>query len=88
MCRNIRTLYNYAPPATRAEVRDAALQYVRKVSGTNKPSAANSRVFEQAVAAVAGATQDLLDSMVTAAAPKDRGVQAAKAQKRSAARFG
>jgi hypothetical protein len=88
MCRNIRTLYNYAPPATRQEVRDAALQYVRKVSGTAKPSAANTMVFEQAVAAVAAATQQLLDAMVTSAAPKDRDLEAAKAQKRNAVRFG
>lgn len=88
MCRNIRALYNYAPPATREEVRDAAMQYVRKVSGTSKPSAANSLVFEQAVDAVATATQDLLDAMVTSAAPKDRDVEAAKAKERNALRFG
>jgi hypothetical protein len=88
MCRNIRTLYNYAPPATCQEVHDAALQYVRKVSGITKPSSANTAVFEQAVAAVAAATQDLLDAMVTSAPPKHRGLEAAKAQKRNAARFG
>jgi hypothetical protein len=88
MCRNIRTLYNYAPAATRQEVHDAALQYVRKVSGTTRPSAANTEVFEQAVAAVSAATQDLLDAMVTSAPPKDRAVEAAKAQERNAVRFG
>ncbi|HEY5247670.1 MAG TPA: DUF2277 domain-containing protein [Dermatophilaceae bacterium] len=88
MCRNIRTLYNFAPPATPQEVHDAALQYVRKVGGTSKPSEANSAVFEQAVAAVASATQDLLDAMVTSAAPRDRAVEAAKARERSAVRFG
>jgi Uncharacterized conserved protein len=88
MCRNIRTLYNYAPPATATEVREAALQYVRKVGGTSKPSAANSAVFEQAVVAVAAATQSLLDAMVTSAPPKDRAVEAAKARERSGVRFG
>ena len=88
MCRNIRTLYNYAPPATPEEVRDAALQYVRKVSGVAKPSAANAAAVEQAVAAVAAATQRLLDTMVTSAPPKDRAVEAAKARERSAVRFG
>jgi hypothetical protein len=88
MCRNIRTLYNYAPPATAEEVRDAALQYVRKVSGASRPSAANAAAFEQAVAAVAADTQRLLDAMVTSAPPKDRAVEAAKAQERSAVRFG
>ena len=88
MCRNIRTLSNYAPSATAQEVHGAALQYVRKVSGTSKPSAANSAVFEQAVAAVAAATQSLLDAMVTSAPPKDRGVEAAKARERNAVRFG
>jgi len=87
MCRNIRTLYNYAPPATPEEVRDAALQYVRKVSGATKPSAANAAAVEQAVAAVAVATQQLLDEMVTSAPPKDRAVEAAKARERSAVRF-
>jgi len=88
MCRNIRTLYNYAPPATTQEVHAGALQYVRKVSGTSKPSAANGAAFAQAVAAVAAATQGLLDAMVTSAPPKDRGVEAAKARERNAARFG
>jgi len=88
MCRNIRTLYNYVPPATPDEVHAAALQYVRKVSGTSKPSALNTAVFEQAVASVAAATQGLLDAMVTSAPPRDRDVEAAKARERSAVRFG
>jgi hypothetical protein len=88
MCRNIRTLYNYAPPATAEEVRAAALQYIRKVSGVTRPSAANAAAVEQAVSAVAAATQQLLDAMVTSAPPKDRAVEAAKARERSAVRFG
>ena len=88
MCRNIRTLYNYQPPATPDEVQAAALQYVRKVSGSSKPSTANSLAFDQAVSAVAAATQGLLDSLVTSAPPKDRAVEAAKARERSAVRFG
>jgi hypothetical protein len=88
MCRNIRTLYNYAPPATAQEVQAAALQYVRKVSGTGKPSAVNRAAFEQAVDAVVAATQNLLDAMVTSAPPRDRAVEAAKARDRSALRFG
>ena len=88
MCRNIRTLNNYAPPATPDEVCAAALQYVRKVSGAGKPSAANTAAFERAVNAVAGATQELLNAMVTSAPPKDRGVEAAKALQRNTIRFG
>jgi hypothetical protein len=88
MCRNIRTLANYAPQATPDEVRAAALQYVRKVSGTTRPSAANQAAFDQAVAAIAHTTQDLLDVLVTTAPPKDREVEAAKARARSAVRFG
>jgi len=88
MCRNIRTLANYAPQATPDEVRAAALQYVRKVSGATKPSAANQAAFDQAVAAIAHTTQDLLDVLVTTAPPKDREVEAAKARARSAVRFG
>ena len=88
MCRNIRTLYNYAPPATPDEVHGAALQYVRKVSGTSKPSAANAAAFEHAVAAVAAATQELLDALVTSAPPRDREVEAARARERNAVRFG
>ena len=88
MCRNIRTLYNYAPPATPEEVRAAARQYIRKVSGVTRPSTANAAAVEQGVDAVAAATQQLLDAMVTSAAPKDRAVEAAKARERSAVRFG
>jgi len=88
MCRNIKTLYNYAPQATPEEVRSAALQYVRKVSGVTRPSAANAAAVDEAVAAVAEATQQLLDAMVTSAPPKDRAVEAAKARERSAVRFG
>jgi len=87
MCRNIRALYNFAPPATPQEVHDAALQYVRKVSGTSKPSAANTPAFEQAVSSVAALTQALLDSMVTSAPPRDRDVESAKARERSSAGF-
>ena len=88
MCRNIRPLYNYAPPATPDEVHDAALQYVRKVSGYGKPSAANVAAFEQAVVEVAAATQRLLGTMVTSAPPRDRDVEADKARQRAAVRFG
>ena len=88
MCRNIRTLFNFEPPATDDEVRAAALQYVRKVSGAPRPSAANAAAFEQAVDEVAAATRALLDALVTSAAPRDRAVEAAKARARSAARFG
>jgi hypothetical protein len=87
MCRNIRTLANYAPPATPDEVRAAALQYVRKVSGAGTPSVANAAAVERAVAAVAEVTQQLLDAMVTAAPPKDRAVEAASARARNAIRF-
>jgi hypothetical protein len=88
MCRNIRTLANYAPQATPDEVHAAALQFVRKVSGATKPSAANQAAFDQAVAAIAHTTQHLLDVLVTTAPPKDREVEAAKARARSAVRFG
>ena len=87
MCRNIRTLYNFEPPATDDEVRDAALQYVRKVSGFTKPSQANAEAFERAVDAVAAASSQLLGELVTAAQPKDREVEAAKARARSAQRY-
>jgi hypothetical protein len=87
MCRNIRTLSNYAPSATAEEVYAAARQYVRKVSGTGKPSAANVAALEEAVGAVAAATQRLLDAIVTSAPPKDREVEAAKARERNAVRF-
>jgi hypothetical protein len=87
MCRNIRPLHNYEPPATSDEVHAAALQYVRKVSGSPRPSKANEEAFETAVREVAEATARLLDTMVTNAPPKDREVEAAKARARSAARF-
>jgi hypothetical protein len=87
MCRNIRPLYNFAPPANEDEVRAAALQYVRKVSGFTKPSQANAEAFERAVDAVAETTRQLLDELVTTAPPKDREVEAAKARKRAQARY-
>jgi hypothetical protein len=87
MCRNIHTLFNFDPPATEEEVRGAALQYVRKVSGFNKPSKANTAAFERAVDAVAQATGTLLDDLVTSAAPKDREREAAKRRARAAERF-
>jgi hypothetical protein len=87
MCRNIRPLNNFAPPATRDEVTAAALQYVRKVSGTTKPSQANQAAFDQAVHEIAHLTQRLLDDLVTTAPPKDRQVEADKARARSALRF-
>jgi hypothetical protein len=88
MCRNIRVLHNFEPSATDEEVQAAALQYVRKVSGSTRPSAANAAAFDAAVAAVAAATSTLLDSMVTTAQPRDREVEAAKARARSAERYG
>ena len=87
MCRNIRTLYNFEPEATSDEVREAALQYVRKISGFNKPSQANADAFDRAVDAVASISQELLDSLVTTAPPKDREVEAAKRKARAAERF-
>lgn len=87
MCRNIRELHNFEPSATYDEVHDAALQYVRKISGTRKPSQANTDAFDRAVAAVTEASRHLLDELVTAAPPKDREIEAAKARERSAARF-
>jgi hypothetical protein len=86
MCRNIRTLYNFEPPATDEEVHGAALQYVRKVSGFAKPSEANAEAFERAVDAVAEATRELLAELVTTAPQKDREIEAAKARARRAAR--
>ena len=88
MCRNIRTLHNFEPPATEEEVRAAALQYVRKVSGSAKPSKANEHAFAHAVDEVAAATKRLLDSLVTAAPPRDREREAARARARAEARFG
>ena len=82
MCRNIRPLHNFSPPASRDEVHDAALQYVRKISGATKPSRANQDAFDRAVEAVATATSQLLDELVTTAPPKDREVEAAKKRNR------
>jgi hypothetical protein len=87
MCRNIRTLHNFEPPATHEEVDSAALQYVRKISGSSKPSQANEEAFDRAVEEIAAVTRRLLDSLVTSAPPKDREVEAAKRRARSAARF-
>ena len=87
MCRNIRTLHNFDPPATGDEVHASALQYVRKVSGSTKPSQANAEAFEQAVEEIADVTERLLDRLVTTAPPKDREVEAAKAKARSEKRF-
>ncbi|MFN2616859.1 MAG: DUF2277 domain-containing protein [Thermoleophilaceae bacterium] len=87
MCKNIRTLHNFEPPATDEEIRASALQYVRKVSGYNKPSQANAEAFERAVEDVAQVSTRLLSELVTSAPPKDREVEAAKAKARSAERF-
>jgi hypothetical protein len=87
MCRNIRTLHNFEPPATTDEVHAAALQFVRKVSGSTRPSQANQAAFDRAVAEVAETTRRLLDELVTNAPPRDREVEAAKARARAAARY-
>jgi hypothetical protein len=87
MCRNIHTLFNYEPAATDEEIRDAALQYVRKISGFTKPSRANEEAFLRGVDEVAAASRRLLDSLVTSAPPKDRDVEAARARARAAKRF-
>jgi hypothetical protein len=87
MCRNIRTLYNFDPPATDEEIRASALQYVRKVSGFNRPSAANAEAFERALDAVAAVTHELLGELITKAPPKDREAEAAKARARAAQRY-
>ena len=87
MCRNIRTLYNFEPPATEDEVHGAALQYVRKISGFTKPSQANAAAFERAVEAVAAVSRELLDELTTNAPPKDRDVEAAKARERARQRY-
>ena len=87
MCRNIHTLHNFEPAATNDEVHAAALQYVRKVSGSTKPSKANAEAFDRAVAEIAHITRHLLDDLVTAAPPKNREVEAAKARERSAGRY-
>ena len=87
MCRNIRPLNNFEPPATDDEVRSAALQFVRKIAGGSKPSKANEAAYEKAVETIARASRELIDSLVTTAPPKDRGEEAAKARARSAARY-
>ena len=87
MCKNIRTLHNFDPPATDEEVRASALQYVRKISGSSKPSQANAETFDRAVEEVAAATKRLLEGLTTSAPPRDREVEAAKRRARAAARF-
>ena len=87
MCRNIRTLHNFEPPATEDEVRAAALQYVRKISGATKPSQANAEAFETAVDAITAASRELLDGLTSAAPPKDREVEAEKARARARQRY-
>lgn len=87
MCRNIRPLNNFEPPATTDEVRAAALQYVRKIGGATKPSAANQHAYDHAIEKIATASQELLDALVTTAPPKNREEEAVKAKARSAARF-
>jgi hypothetical protein len=88
MCRNIRPLANFEPPVTTDEIQAAALQYVRKISGTTRPSRVNTEAFERAVAEVAAASARLLDELVTTAPPKDREIEAAKARQRAAVRYG
>ena len=88
MCRNIKTLHNFKPPATEEEIRASSIQFVRKLSGFSKPSKANEEAFNRAVERVAQAATDLLDSLVTTAPPRDREVEAAKARARSAERYG
>lgn len=87
MCRNIKTLFNFEPPATSDEVRASAMQYVRKLSGMNKPSRANEEAFSLAVERVAAATQEMINSLVTTSQPRDREVEAKRAKERSATRF-
>ena len=87
MCRNIRTLHNFDPPATEEEIRASALQYVRKLSGSTKPSQANEAAFERAVDAIAKTTTELLDALVTSAPPKNREVEAEKRRARAAERY-
>ena len=88
MCRNIKTLFNFEPPATELEIRDASLQFVRKLSGFNLPSKANEAAFDQAVEDVAAAARKLIGTLVTQAPPRNREVEAQRARERSAARFG
>jgi hypothetical protein len=88
MCRNIRRLHNFDPPTTEAEIRDAALQFVRKISGSSRPSQANQEAFERAVDAIAAASSRLLDELVTSASPRTREQEAARAAARAAERYG
>jgi hypothetical protein len=88
VCRNIKTLFNFEPPATEAEIRDASLQFVRKLSGFNAPSKINQPAFDHAVAEISTAASNLIASLVTTAAPRDRGIEADRARARSAERFG
>jgi hypothetical protein len=88
MCRNIKTLFNFEPPATELEIRDASLQFVRKLSGFNVPSSANEAAFERAVEEVAASARKLIQSLVTSAEPRTREVEAARARERAAVRFG
>jgi len=88
MCRNIKTLFNFDPPATELEIRDASLQFVRKLSGFSVPSKANEAAFDRAVDAVAASARELIDALVTHAGPRNREIEAARARERSAARFG
>ena len=88
MCRNIKTLFNFEPPATELEIRDASLQFVRKVSGFNVPSKNNAPAFDLAVAQIAATARTLIESLVTTAEPRDREIEATRAKARSAARFG
>jgi hypothetical protein len=88
MCRNIKTLFNFEPPATDEEIRNASLQFVRKLSGFNKPSKVNEAAFQQAIDEIASASRQLIDSLVTTADPRDREIEADRARRRSAERFG
>lgn len=88
MCRNIKTLFNFDPPATDDEIRDASLQFVRKLCGFTKPSKANEEAFDRAVEEIAGVARGLIDSLITTADPRDRDVEAARARQRAAKRFG
>ena len=87
MCRNIKTLFNFEPPATELEIRDASLQFVRKLSGFSVPSKANTEAFDRAIEEIAATARTLIDSLVTTAEPRDRAIEAARARARSAARF-
>ena len=87
MCRNIRTLFNFEPPATELEIRDASLQFVRKLSGFNVPSKGNAEAFDRAVEDIAAAARNLIESLVTSAEPRDRKIEASRALARSVARF-